>query len=57
MSPTTLSQSLNPQTVVGFESQEAESGWIIQNGFCFVVQKHSHERDCEDKFSALNQSS
>ena len=44
------SQSLNPQTVVEFEGQEVESGWIFQNILSVVVQKHSYKLDYQDTF-------
>ena len=44
------SQSLNPQTVVEFEGQEVESGYIFQNVLSLMVQY-------EDKFLVLKRSS
>ena len=38
-------QSLNPQTVVEFEGQEVDSGWIFQRVLSLVVQKHSYKLD------------
>ena len=49
--------SLNPQTVVDFEGQEAESGWIFQRVLSLVVQKHSYKLDYQDKFLVLKYSS
>ena len=49
-------QSLNPQTVVEFEGQEVESGWIFQRVLSLVVQKHSYKLDHQDKFLVLKHS-
>ena len=50
-------QSLNPHTVVEFEGQEVESGWIFQRVLSLVVQKHSYKLDYQDRFSVLKHSS
>ena len=42
-------QSLNPQTVVEFEGQEVESGWIFQRILGLVVPKDSCNLDYQDK--------
>ena len=44
------SQSLNPHTVVEFEGQEVESGWIFQKVLSLVVKKHSYKLDYHNKF-------
>ena len=45
-----LSQSLNPQTVVVFEGQEVETGWIFQKVLSLVFQKYSYNLDYQDMF-------
>ena len=50
-------QSLNPQTMVKFEGQEVESGWIFQKVLSLVVHKHSYMLDYQDKFLGLKHSS
>ena len=50
------SQPLNPQTVVEFEGQAVESGWIFQKVLSLVVQKHSYKLDYQDKFLVLKHS-
>ena len=49
-------QSLNPQTVVEFEGQMVESGWIFQKVLSLVVQKHSYKLDYQDKSLVLKHS-
>ena len=51
------SQSLNPQTVVEFEGQGVNSGWIFEKVLSLMVQKHSYKLDYQDKFLVLKHTS
>ena len=50
-------QSLNPQTVVVFEGQEVETGWIFERVLSLVVQKHRYKLNYQDKFLVSKHSS